>query len=541
MLQRRRSAISFAVALALVASVAHVGSSASASDLSESQGFRKAVTVAGIREHQAAFQAISDANGGNRVAGSAAYAESRDYVVARMEAAGYDVRLHSFDFVFNADATPPTLQQVSPAATTYVDGVDFSSMTFSGSIPSTTAPVWSVDLVLPQGPPPPGTTSGCEAADFAGMPAGSIALMQRGTCSFGAKADNARAAGAVASIIFNDGGNAGRVGIINGTLGPGTHGPAVGTTLAVGQDLANGVTSGDTGSVTTIRIDRVNETRTTHNVIAETLDGDPNAVVVVGAHLDSVPRGPGINDNGSGSAAILEIAETYAAQGREPRNKLRFMWFSAEEFGLLGSRAYVDSLSAAERDQIMAMINFDMVGSPNYVRFVYDGDNSAFPVGPGAAKGPAGSAYLESMFVDYFNSVGLASDPTAFSGRSDYGPFIAAGVDIPAGGLFTGAEGVKTAAQANTYGGLAGVPYDPCYHLACDTFTGSGSGAGATAPGLGVKALDEMSDAAAHVVLTLSRSKVDVRQTAAVAALRTSGSLVVDAPAPEASETPDER
>ena len=255
-------------------------------------------------------------------------------------------------------------------------------------------------------------------------------------------------------------------------------------------------------------------------MIAETASGDPNRVVVVGAHLDSVLPGPGINDNGSGSAAILEIAEVYAAQNRTARNKLRFMWYGAEEFNLLGSQFYVNSLSQAERDKIMAMVNFDMVGSPNYVRFVYDGDNSAFPVGPGAAEGPPGSAYLETLFVDYFNAVGLASDPTPFSGRSDYGPFIAVG--IPAGGLFTGAEGIKTAAQAATYGGSAGVAYDPCYHQACDTYANNSN-----------TGLDQMSDAAAHVILTLSRVKIDVRETEAVAALRTSGSRVADAPGPD--------
>jgi len=169
----------------------------------------------------------------------------------------------------------------------------------------------------------------------------------------------------------------------------------------------------------------------------------------------------------------------------------------------------------------MAMVNFDMVGSPNYVRFVYDGDNSAFPVGPGAAAGPPGSAYLEDLFVDYFNSQSLANDPTPFSGRSDYGPFIAVG--IPAGGLFTGAEGIKTPAQAVTYGGTAGVAYDPCYHQACDTFANNSNAA-----------LDSMSDAAAHVVLTLSRVKIDVRQTDAAAARITSHSLVADSPGPDA-------
>jgi Zn-dependent M28 family amino/carboxypeptidase len=512
----RRSG-AFVVAITAVALVA---GTVAADDLSESKGFRKGVTLAGIREHQAALQAISDANGGNRVAGSAAFVASRDYVVTKMTAAGYDVSTQAFQFVFNADATPPTLEQVSPTATTYVDGNDFSTMTFSGNIATTTAAVWAVDLVLPNAPGPGATTSGCEAADFAGMPVGSIALIQRGTCTFGLKTDNAMAAGAAAAVIFNDGGDAGRVGVINGTLGPGTHGPAVGTTLALGQDLANGVASGATGSTVKIRIDRINETRTTHNVIAETPGGDPNRVVVVGAHLDSVTRGPGINDNGSGSSTNLEMAETYAAQNRIPRNKLRFIWFSAEEFGLLGSQAYVDSLSTAQRGQIMAMINFDMVGSPNYVRFVYDGDNST---GQGTA-GPAGSAYLETLFVEYFNAMGLANDPTPFNGRSDYGPFIAVG--IPAGGLFTGAEGIKTAAQVVTYGGQAGHQYDDCYHLACDTYTGTNTA-------YAKKGLDEMSDAAAHVVLSLSRTKVDVRLTEAAAALRSSGSLVNDSPGPD--------
>jgi Zn-dependent M28 family amino/carboxypeptidase len=236
----------------------------------------------------------------------------------------------------------------------------------------------------------------------------------------------------------------------------------------------------------------------------------------VGAHLDSVSPGPGINDNGSGSAAILEVAEIFAAQDRTPRNKLRFMWFGAEEHGLIGSNRYVASLSQAQRDDIMAMLNFDMIGSPNYVRGVYDGDGSDI-----LPAGPAGSAFIEDVFVDYFNSQGLANEATQFSGRSDYGPFITVG--IPAGGLFTGAEQPKTQAQFELYGGIVGAQLDPCNHLACDTFEGTGSGAGATPPKLGLKALDEMSDAVAHAVLTMSRVKVDITATA-TAALRTSGS-----------------
>jgi Zn-dependent M28 family amino/carboxypeptidase len=502
------------VTILLSALVAPIAAGAPPGEIQQTQGFRKAVTLAGIREHQAAFQAIADAGGsGNRVGGSPAYDASRDYVVERMEAAGYQVSLFAFDFLYNADATPPVFEQTAPTPTTYVDGVDFSSMTFSPNGDHTAA-VTAVDLFLPPspvGPPDPAyvpSTSGCEAADFAGFPVGTIALVQRGLCPFAQKAELAAAAGAVAVIVFNEG-NPGRTNRVDGTLGgPVAHSaPVIGTTFAIGEDLANGVLNGPTGSTAHVSVDRDFEVRTTHNVIAETPDGDANNVIVIGAHLDSVPRGPGINDNGSGSATILEIAEVFAAQDREPRNKLRFMWFGAEEFGLLGSEAYVDSLSLAERDQIAAMLNFDMVGSPNMVRFVYDGDNSAFPPAPGLVQeGPPGSEEIERVFVDYFDALGLASEPTAFSGRSDYGPFItpAAGAPdswIPAGGLFTGAEGIKTAAQAVTYGGVAGEQYDPCYHLACDTFAGSGLGT----PWVGLVGLDQMSDAAAHAVLLFSK------------------------------------
>jgi Zn-dependent M28 family amino/carboxypeptidase len=483
-----------ALGLAAVAVAAPAAAAAPVSEITATQGLRKALTVEGVREHQAAFQTHSDLNGGNRAGGSPGFEASANYVKARAQAAGYNVSDHFFDFLYNADRTPPTLRQDSPDATSYVDGVDYASMTFSGSIGETTARVWAVDLQLPKAPAPGATTSGCEPGDFSGMPAGSIALMQRGTCTFGTKSANARDAGAAAAIIFNDGGDAGRLSVINGTLGGPGQGVALGTTWALGEDLANGVANGDTGSIATVRVDRVNETRRTRNVIAETPGGDPDNVVVVGAHLDSVPRGAGINDNGSGSGGILEIAEVLAAREIEPRNKIRFMWFGAEEFGLLGSQAYVTNLPAAERSKIKAMLNFDMIGSPNYVRFVYDGDNSAFPVGPGAAAGPQGSGEIERIFHDYFRSQDLASAETPFSGRSDYGPFIAPGVDIPAGGLFTGAEGVKTTSEAAVYGGTAGQPYDRCYHLRCDDLDNTN-----------IQGLHEMSDAAGHAVLTVAR------------------------------------
>ena len=170
---------------------------------------------------------------------------------------------------------------------------------------------------------------------------------------------------------------------------------------------------------------------------------------------------------------------------------MRFAFWGAEENNLLGSTYYVESLSDAELATIYANLNFDMLGSPNYVRFVYDGDGSDDPDG---LAGPPGSAQIESLFTDYFAGKNLATAPTAFDGRSDYGPFIEAG--IPAGGLFSGAEGVKTEEEAATFGGTAGAPYDPCYHQACDTVAN-----------LNTAALNELGDAVAHAVGTLARTK----------------------------------
>jgi aminopeptidase Y len=224
---------------------------------------------------------------------------------------------------------------------------------------------------------------------------------------------------------------------------------------------------------------------TQYNVIAESRDGDPNNVVMAGAHLDSVLRGPGINDNGSGSAAILETAIQMAKV--KPRNKLRFAWWGAEEAGLVGSNAYVAGLSAEEKAKIALYLNFDMVGSPNHVFFIYDGDNSD---GVGAPAGPAGSAQIEQVFEQFFTQRGVPFKGTDFSGRSDYGPFIAMGVDSPSGGLFTGAEGIKTADEVALWGGTAGQQYDPCYHLRCDTYANNND-----------YALDVNSDAIAYSVL----------------------------------------
>jgi Zn-dependent M28 family amino/carboxypeptidase len=442
------------------------------------------VTLAGVREHQAAFQDIANANGGNRFSGLPGHDASVDYVVDRLEAAGYDPEVQPFEYLAFTPLGPSALQQIAPNAVTYTEGVDFGVIDQSdpGDV---TATVTAVDLQLGLGNT---STSGCEADDYAGFPAGNIALLQRGTCTFELKAENAAAAGAVGIVIFNQGETAdpGRQGIPAVTLTANNESgiPMLGTTYALGEQLAGLVPGGLTMRVfaNTLR-----EIKTTFNVLAETSSGNDNNVVMVGGHLDSVSAGPGINDNGSGSAAILEVAEQM--KNVKPNNTVRFAWWGAEESGLVGSDFYVNSLSQADRDRIALYLNFDMVGSPNYVRFVYDGSGD---VGP---AGPAGSTAIEDLFNGFYASRGLAFEPTPFDGRSDYGPFIAEGVDIPAGGLFTGAEGMKTLAQRDIYGGIAGQQYDPCYHEACDTFSNNNN-----------EVLDLNSDAIAFATLTYAMS-----------------------------------
>ncbi|WP_108932999.1 M28 family metallopeptidase [Streptomyces ardesiacus] len=216
--------------------------------------------------------------------------------------------------------------------------------------------------------------------------------------------------------------------------------------------------------------------RTGYNLIADWPGGDANTVVMAGSHLDSVTSGPGINDNGSGSSAVLETALAVARSGYQPAKHLRFAWWGAEELGLVGSRAYVNSLGSAERAKISGYLNFDMIGSPNPGYFVYDDDPT-----------------IEKTFKDYFAGLGIATEiETEGDGRSDHAPFKNAGV--PVGGLFSGADYRKTSAQAAKWGGTVGQPFDRCYHSSCDTTAN-----------IDDTALDRNSDAIAYAVWELSR------------------------------------
>ncbi len=432
------------------------------------------VTLEGVRAHQAAFQAIADANNGIRTSGTPGYDASVDYVVAQMTSYGYNVTVQPFQFQTFIVLTPTVLEQVAPPP---AGPIENNIMSYSGSGDVTAA-------VTHLAAPPADATPGCEAADFAGFPAGNIALISRGACTFALKATNAYNAGAVGVVIYNN-----SPGPINGTLGNGftLDIGVTSVTQAMGQQLA-----ATSGLVLRLKTDTFRGIATTYNVIGESKYGDPNNVIMAGAHLDSVNAGPGINDNGSGSAAILEVARQMAKV--KPRNMVRFAWWGAEESGLVGSTYYVNNLSAEERAKIALYLNFDMVGSPNHVFFIYDGDDSD---GVGAGPGPAGSAEIEKTFERFFTMQGIPFKGTDFTGRSDYGPFIAVG--IPSGGLFTGAEGIKTADEVALWGGTAGQQYDACYHQACDTFAN-----------VNMYALEVNSDAIAYAVLQYAMNTADV-------------------------------
>jgi Zn-dependent M28 family amino/carboxypeptidase len=428
----------------------------------DSTALREEVSVENIISHLEWLEI-----NGSRVSGTPGYDIAAAYFANLLQGAGYDVTIQEFAYDLWEELSDPMLEQTSPDPKIYppYDPAGFATMEYSGA-GDVTALVVEAD------------NFGCDPTDFDGLDfTGKIAVIERGVCNFSIKAINAESAGAFGVVVYND---AARQDAFLGTLGgPVVVIPVVGSSYAVGRELVDNI------ATVHLFVDSVMHYAVpTSNVIAETQNGRDDRVVVVGAHLDSVAAGPGINDNGSGAAAILEIALQMAELNIEPRNKVRFAWWGAEESGLIGSQYYVDNLSKREIKNIALNLNFDMVASPNFVRFVYDGDGSDTPL-----AGPNGSANIESVFVKYFLGQGLPVEATAFDGRSDYGPFIDAG--IPAGGLFTGADEIKTDEQAGIYGGTAGEDLDSCYHTSCDDLTN-----------INEEVLEEMADAAAHAIQT---------------------------------------
>jgi len=403
------------------------------------------------------------------------YNASVAYIVKQLEDnTDWKVTTQYFTVYIVMINSPSQLNQTSPSSMVYINGKDFLDFqAFAGK------------LVIPDNPVYVVPNLGCNATDYADFPRDNnhIALIKRGSCTFAEKVIQAMEATAVAALIYNDGAAPDRQGPFTGSMsGVVSTIPVFGLSYTLGTSLSE-----VDGLRMSLSVDSTGGNQTTMNVIAETSFGSSSNVIIVGSHLDSVPAGPGINDNGSGSSVNLELALALAELKLKTVNKIRFAWWGAEEMGLLGSKYYVSQLSEQDKANIALNINMDMVGSPNYFIGIYNGSMANETI-------QAACTTIQELFQEAFENRGLPYKLTPFTGRSDYGPFIDA--LIPAGGLFTGAEEIKTAEDRHNFGGVANAAYDPCYHQACDTVEN-----------INTEVLEDMSQALGYVVQTLAMQK----------------------------------
>src|SRR5919107_2722921 len=383
--------------------------------------------------HLGALAAVGTHNRGTRAAGTPGGVATEELIATRLRAAGWTVRFDRVPFPFFDERRPPVV--ALPGGRTRRGGADVRTLTYS---PGGTA---RARLARVGGDR---ADAGCDAGDWRGFPRGRIALVRRGVCPFAAKARRAASAGAAAAIII-DASARGARGPVRGTLGaPGWRIPVV----AVDADGAAALARAGNGAVR-VRVDAVSGQRAGRNVIAERAGTDAGGpVVMAGAHLDSVPDGPGVNDDGSGVAALLALAERLGP-GERSRATLRLGFWTAEELGLYGSRRYVRTLSDAERRRLRSYVNLDMIASPNAVLETY------------------GSGDTEAALRRALDARGPAPASSSTGGASDHAAFQRAGVEV--GGVFTGASERVDGAQARRFGADAGRSADPCYHRACDT------------------------------------------------------------------------
>jgi Zn-dependent M28 family amino/carboxypeptidase len=405
---------------------------------------RGRVTTDAMMAHLTKLQDIANANGNTRAVGTPGYDASVDYVVGKLRDKGFDVQTVQFDArVFHSD----------PGSVTVADKkFDARALEFTLATPpvGVTGPLVAV---------PVDASPGCNASDYDNLPInGAVVLVDRGTCPFAQKENAAVQRGAVAMVIADN--------VVEEHMG-GTLGETTDVKIpVVSVTKSDGALLRTTVGPATVKLSAETKTMQARNVIAQTKTGLTSDVVMAGAHLDSVPEGPGINDNGSGVAAVLETA-LQLGSSPQVHNAVRFGFWGAEELGLIGSRKYVESLDVDALKDIALYLNFDMLASPNPGYFTYDGDQSMPLDKRGSPLVPEGSAGIERSLAAYLNSAGKTPQDTSFDGRSDYDGFTLAG--IPSGGLFSGAENKKTQEQAKLWGGAADQPFDPNYHKSTDT------------------------------------------------------------------------
>jgi len=418
--------------------------------------------------HMKAFQAIADANPSpadghpSRNSGEPGYKASADYVARLMTQAGYDVTIQTYKFDYFAYTALPVLSEVSPTAHDYVVADEWNPGQSRGTANASSLQPAGGIIIPPT--PTSSSSSGCTASDFSGFVAGRIALIQRGGCNFGVKVQNAQAAGASGVIIFNEG-NPGRTAVLSGSLVDAAGNPIIPTipvaftSFAIGLDLygqyQQAVQNNTALPVMNLAIKAiVNPNTDDYNVIADSKGGDPNHVVVVDAHLDAI-YGAGMLDNASGSATILDIAQQM--KNVNPRNKLRFIWFGGEELGLLGSTAYINSLSSNDKSHIGYDLDADVTATPNYIIGVLD------PAAPDFFGGTVSSTFPNRVYkastvardqaIGYFDSTGRNHELLSPVGTD---AFNFNEVGIPASGLLTGQDCCKSQHEVDLFGGSLG-------------------------------------------------------------------------------------
>src|SRR5436190_2503090 len=416
--------------------------------------------------HMKALQQIADANPGpdghpSRNSGEPGYKASADYVANVMKKAGYDVTIQPYKFTYYAYQEPPSLSEDSPTAHVFALSSEWNSGQSTGTASADLQPAGGI--VIPP-TPTPSSSSGCTSADFNGFVPGRIALIQRGTCTFGTKVLNAQAAGASGVIVFNEG-NPGRTAVFSGSLSDANGNPIIPTipvgfvSFATGSDLytqyQNAVQANTPLPHMTLTIKAVvNPHADDYNVIAESKTGDPNHVLVVDAHLDAI-YGAGMLDNGSGSVTILDIAQQM--KHVHPRNKLRFIWFGGEELGLLGSKYYVNNLTSTELSHVGYDLDADVTATPNYDVGILD------PAAPDFFGRTVSTMFPQQVYepskvsrdqsIQFFDSIGKNHELFSPVGTDAFS-FNLAGV--PASGLLTGQDCCKTQDEVNLFGGSLG-------------------------------------------------------------------------------------
>lgn len=404
------------------------------------------ISAEAYRQHLVELERIADENDGVRTVGTPGYAASVEYVITQLQSFGLHVVTPTFRMPTFRELPGSTIQ-VQGGGQAFAAPDDFHAMIFSAS-GDVTAPVATVgypDSAGGEG------NQGCDASDWAAFPAGAIALTPPGACYRRDEAILAQDAGAVAIVVAYPqwkAGEARRPTLIQPNQ---IEIPVISAIGAVGDALTE---AADAGTPVRVSVQTEIDEATVRNVIADSPGtGSQDRVVMVGAHLDSVHDGPGINDNGSGTAAVLEIARLLG--GSEHPATFRFALWAGEELGLYGSGNYAQGLNAQERRSIAAYLNLDMLGSPNGVPIVYR-DAGAAP----------GSQAIGDFLAGWLEEYGNGAEFEDLGGGSDH--YFFQQVGIPTGGIFSGATEEKTSAQASAYGGQAGEPMDACYHLACD-------------------------------------------------------------------------